>query len=112
MNAFKHFGGWMAIAITLVSGFGIAAEAQVSQQNTESAPIEASQTVSDTVPASEPATLTSQEAVTFPESSPSPDSSNIPVRPSISQVELPFSDVSPDHWAYEALLFLSTGNRQ
>ena len=25
--------------------------------------------------------------------------------------ELPFSDVSPDHWAYEALLYLSTGGR-
>jgi hypothetical protein len=25
--------------------------------------------------------------------------------------ELPFSDVPPDHWAYEALLYLSTGGR-
>ncbi|GAB4152166.1 MAG: hypothetical protein Fur0046_31680 [Cyanobacteria bacterium J069] len=25
--------------------------------------------------------------------------------------ELPFSDVSPDHWVYEALLYLSTGER-
>ncbi|QKD81819.1 hypothetical protein HPC62_06060 [Thermoleptolyngbya sichuanensis A183] len=35
---------------------------------------------------------------------------------SIGQIDtqrpvLPFSDVPPDHWAYEALLYLSTGGR-
>jgi|GEM_PF-3486603 len=28
--------------------------------------------------------------------------------PSVGQATLPFSDVPPDHWAYEALLFLSS----
>lgn len=35
-----------------------------------------------------------------------------PVSPrSMGQATLPFSDVPPDHWAYEALLYLSTGDR-
>lgn len=111
MNALKHFGGWMAIAITLVSGFSMAAEAQVSQQNTEAVPVEAPPAARETpVSRSETATSAVQEPVPA-ESSP-PNSANVPVRSSISQVELPFSDVSPDHWAYEALLFLSTGHRQ
>lgn len=64
----------------------------------------------------------------------SPEHSNLPERPAlepaaampapadppspntIGQIdtqrpELPFSDVPPDHWAYEALLYLSTGGR-
>ncbi|MBD1912387.1 MULTISPECIES: hypothetical protein [unclassified Leptolyngbya] len=108
MNAL-NFGGWIAIAITLVSGFSMAAEAQVSQQDTESTPIEVLQPVPEaSVPASDEVTPPNS-VVTSPDQ---PASSTVPLSPSISQVELPFSDVSPDHWAYEALLFLSTGSRQ
>ncbi len=32
--------------------------------------------------------------------------------PTLAQTQLRFTDVSPDHWAYEALLFLSTGSRR
>jgi len=46
-------------------------------------------------------------AMPAPANSPSPSSVGQidPQRP-----ELPFSDVPPDHWAYEALLYLSTGS--
>ncbi|MBF2086918.1 hypothetical protein [Thermoleptolyngbya sp. C42_A2020_037] len=44
------------------------------------------------------------------------DAQDSPEQGSIGQIDtqrpaLPFSDVPPDHWAYEALLYLSTGGR-
>jgi hypothetical protein len=111
MNAFSHFGGWMAIAISLVSGFSMAAEAQVSPRNRASVPVQTPQAAPTDLdsPSDDTPDPSLEAEVSEPDSSTSP---SIPMSPSISQVELPFSDVSPDHWAYEALLFLSTGHRQ
>lgn len=111
MNALSHFGGSVARAIILVSGFSMVAEAQVSQQNRQFASEQTPQIAPTELPPAPNDAADSSNAIEtrVPES---PASSTIPMSPSISQVELPFSDVSPDHWAYEALLFLSTGHRQ
>jgi len=105
MNTLKIFAGGIAIAITLTLTGGIAATAQTTESADPSSP--------------QPSTAPTLQELPVPQDLPSPSPSSAQDAPesaqglsSPSQVELPFTDVSPDHWAYEALLFLSTGSRQ
>jgi len=111
MNTQQRFGGWMAIAIAIpmaglvVSGFNRMATAQQPDPGSEAARY-------GEAASPQPEALAPQSDPTNP---PLPVVPTVPpaaqVQPSPSQVELPFTDVPPDHWAYEALLFLSTGSR-
>lgn len=102
----------MAIAITLTVVGGVsAARGQLPEQSDESTPRAVDEQNGQTIESQSLQESGSSNPLIAPQSDFSDEPASAQVFPSPSQVELPFNDVPPDHWAYEALLFLSTGSR-